>query len=208
MAREFSASELREIQGLTNSINKGMEELAANSDKRNKKLQREVDLTKTILGTIDDVESAEKAINRIRGQRNRTSQTDFGINRDIARELQFQQNIGARYIKTEIKTDKSNSRCKSTARDVGDSMKDSLESVQGMIQNIPIIGGALDSLTKGGFEKMNAVLDRGVRGFTVGFERGFRNVTAAGGNFTQAFSGGMKKGFGFAIGSAKNLAAF
>ena len=66
-----------------------------------------------------------------------------------------------------------------------------------MIQNIPIIGGALDSLTKGGFEKMN-VLDRGVRGFTVGFERGFRNVTR-GGNFTQAFSGGMKKGFGFAI---------
>ena len=207
MAREFSASELREIQGLTNSINKGMEELAANSDKRNKKLQREVDLTKTILGTIDDVESAEKAINRIRGQRNRTSQTDFGINRDIARELQFQQGIGADILKQRLKQINLIQDVNQAARDVGDSMKDSLESVQGMIQNIPIIGGALDSLTKGGFEKMNAVLDRGVRGFTVGFERGFRNVTAAGGNFTQAFSGGMKKGFGFAIGSAKNLAA-
>ena len=68
---------------------------------------------------------------------------------------------------------------------MGDSMKGSLDSVQGMIGDIPIIGGALDSLTKGGFENMNAVLDRGVRGFTVGFERGFRNITAAGGNFTQ-----------------------
>ena len=37
-----------------------------------------------------------------------------------------------------------------------------------MIGDIPI-KEVLDSLTKGGFENMN-VLDRGVRGFTVGFE--------------------------------------
>ena len=102
-----------------------MEELAANSDKRNKKLQREVDLTKTILGTIDDVESAEKAINRIRGQRNRTSQTDFGINRDIARELQFQQYIGADILKQRLKQINL-IQDEISSRDVGDSMKDSL----------------------------------------------------------------------------------
>ena len=204
---DFSASELREIQGLTNSINKGMEQLAANSDKRNKKLQQEADITKSILGTIEDVESAEKAINRLKGQSTRSSQKDFGVNTQLSKEYLFQQGIAGKILDNRIKQIKIIGEVKRQAQAMGDSMKGSLESVQGMIGDIPIIGGALDSLTKGGFENMNAVLDRGVRGFTVGFERGFRNVTAAGGNFTTAFAGGMKKGFGFAIGSAKTLAA-
>ena len=204
---DFSASELREIQGLTNSINKGMEQLAANSDKRNKKLQQEADITKAILGTIEDVESAEKAINRLKGQSTRSSQKDFGVNTQLSKEYLFQQGIAGKILDNRIKQIKIIGEVKRQAQAMGDSMKGSLESVQGMIGDIPIIGGALDSLTKGGFENMNAVLDRGVRGFTVGFERGFRNVTAAGGNFTTAFAGGMKKGFGFAIGSAKTLAA-
>ena len=204
---DFSASELREIKGLTNSINKEMEELAATSDKRNKKLKEEADLTKSILGTIEDSESAEKAISRLRGQAVRSSQKDLGVNTYLKHMLLLQQTIAKETLDNRIKQIKVIGEVNRQAQAVGDSMKGSLDSIQGMIGDIPIIGGALDSLTKGGFENMNAVLDRGVRGFTVGFERGFRNVTAAGGNFTTAFAGGMKKGFGFAIGSAKTLAA-
>jgi phage-related protein len=206
MAEQFSASELREIQGLTTSINKGMAELAAQSDKRNKKLEREVDLTKEILKNINSEEEGLKAIKRIQDQIVNVSSMDFGINRNLGREYQFQLDLAQQELAVRLKQIGVINSVKDASDGVGESMKNSLASVQRMIGDIPVIGGLLSNLSKGGFEKMNAVLDRGVRGFNVGFERGFRNVTNQGGSFTKALSGGLKRGFSTGIGSAAKLA--
>jgi flagellar motility protein MotE (MotC chaperone) len=95
---QFSASELREIQGLTTSINKEMAELAAQSDKRNKKLEREVDLTKEILKNINSQEEGLKAIKRIQDQIVKVSSMDFGINTNLGKEYQFQLDLAQKEL--------------------------------------------------------------------------------------------------------------
>ena len=60
-----NAEELREIQQLTNSISKVMSDMAASSDKRNKSLEREVSLTKSILSDIQSSEEIEKGLEKL-----------------------------------------------------------------------------------------------------------------------------------------------
>lgn len=202
---EFSASELREIQSLTISIGKEMDILAEKSDKRNKKLANEVDLTKKVLNTINDEQSAIDAVNKLKERALNTTKQDFGVNKEVSNELAKQQTLSQRVLENRIAQIRVIQSVKKASDDVTNSIQGSLSGIQDMIGDIPVVGGLLKNLTNGAFEKMNQVLLRGARGFRVGFERGFRNITASGGNFTQGFFGGLKRGFSTGFGSAAKL---
>ena len=202
---EFSASELREIQSLTISIGNAMDILAEKSGKRNKEIANEVDLTKKVLSTINDEQSAIDAVNKLKERTLNTTKQDFGVNKEVSNELAKQQTLSQRVLENRIAQIRIIQSVKKASDDVTNSIQGSLSGIQNMIGDIPVVGGLLKNLTNGAFEKMNQVLLRGARGFRVGFERGFRNITASGGNFTQGFFGGLKRGFSTGFGSAAKL---
>lgn len=204
---ENNINELREIQSLSRSIAKSYEDMAASSDKRNKKIQQEVDITKQILSTLNDEESVKKAILELEKRGVSIKSTDYGINNKLKDTLFQTNSLASQTLKIRLQEVQTVAKVKAAADDVGESMKSTLGSVQSMIGDIPVIGGALQKLTSGGFEKMNSVIDRGVRGFGVGFERGFRNARHGGASFTKSVTGGLSKGFKFATGSMKGMVA-
>lgn len=204
---EFSPDELREIQKLTESINKTMSKISDESDKRNKSLQQQANLTQQILSDLTDEESINNALRRLEVERRRNAETNYGVNRDLGSVFQMQQQLGSEILKDRIEQLKVIRRVKEESDSVADSMKGTLSSLQGMITNIPIVGGLLDKISKDGFGKMNSIIDRGARGFNIGFERSFRNITRSGGTMTQAVTGGLSNGFKMAAGSVRAMTA-
>lgn len=201
-----SIDDLREIKALTSSIAKTYEEIGTSSDKRNKKIQQEVDLTRQILSSIEDEESIKKALLELEKRQVEISQTNYGVNQQLKDTLLQTNQLAVQSITTRLREISILQQVKSKADEVGESFKNTLDTVKGLIGDIPLIGGFLEKFASPSFEKMNTLVDRGIRGFNVGFERGFRQVRASGGSFTKSFVGGFGKGVKMMSGSISTLA--
>ena len=98
-----NAEELREIQQLTNSISKVMSDMAASSDKRNKSLEREVSLTKSILSDIQSSEEIEKGLEKLERGRARILKSNYGVNQKMKNDLLTANKIAQDGLKVEQK---------------------------------------------------------------------------------------------------------
>jgi hypothetical protein len=201
-----SIQDLREIQSLTSSIAKTYDNINTSSDRRNRKIQQEVDLTKRILSSIQDEESLEKSLLRLKQRQNKISETNYGVNQRLKDILLETNQLAIQSLTTKMREMQILQRVRELTDEVGKSFKDNLSTIQTMISDIPLIGKFLQKFTTPGFEKMNTLIDRGIRGFGVGFERQFRLVRAQGGSFTSAFTGGFSRGISTMGGSVATLA--
>ena len=191
--------ELNALQRLTMSMakdmSKAMEEVAKQSDKRNKLLQKDANLTKKILNDLEKTGDAEKAINKIKGQENEVSKKNYGVNQKQA-QIYKAQLIAIRGIS---EGQKNAAIALQGVFDVTDEVASKfgglLEKTDNFIKKIPIIGPALSNAFKPIKEKGELAITRAAAGMKNGLIRQFTRAKAAGDDFATSLGKGLKGGF-------------
>lgn len=189
-----NADELREIQQLTNSISKVMSDIAANSDKRNKSLEREVSMTKSILADIQSSEEIEKGLEKLERGRARILKTNYGVNQKMKNDLLLANKISQDGLKVEQKKFEILNRVAKITNSVADGISDGIDNLKSEIEQIPILGKFFSKLIPA--DMLNAQIGKMSVGFTRGFSIMFKRGLSQGKGFMASFSGGMKAGFG------------
>jgi hypothetical protein len=189
-----NADELREIQQLTNSISKVMSEMAASSDKRNKSLEREVSLTKSILSDIQSSEEIEKGLEKLERGRARILKTNYGVNQKMKNDLLTANKIAQDGLKVEQKKFEILNRVAKITNSVADGISDGIDNLKSEIEQIPILGKFFSKLIPS--DMLNAQIGKMSAGFTRGFGIMFKRGLSQKKGFMASFSGGMKAGFG------------
>ena len=189
---DFSADELKEIQSLTSSIGREMDNLAKQSDKRNKQLSAEAGILKSIVTDLSSEEDIQNAIERIGRRKNTILKTDYGVNTKLKKELIDQNHYAGIGLAIKQKELKILSKVNSITNSVGDGIANGIDSLKSEIEQIPILGKVFSKLIpdlKPQVGKMSA-------GFTRGFGTMFKRGRSQQKGFMASFSGGMKAGFG------------
>jgi hypothetical protein len=189
---DFSADELKEIQSLTSSIGREMDNLAKQSDKRNKQLSTEAGILKSIVTDLNSEEDIQNAIERIGRRKNTILKTNYGVNTKLKKELIDQNHYAGIGLAIKQKELKILSKVNSITNSVGDGIANGIDSLKSEIEQIPILGKVFSKLIpdiKPQVGKMSA-------GFTRGFGIMFKRGRSQQKGFMASFSGGMKAGFG------------
>jgi len=189
-----NADELREIQQLTNSISKVMSDMAAASDKRNKSLEREVSLTKSILADVQSSEDIEKSLEKLERGRARILKTNYGVNQKMKNDLLTANKIAQDGLKVEQKKFEILNRVSKITNSVADGITNGIDNLKSEIEQIPILGKFFSKLIPS--DMLNAQIGKMSAGFTRGFGIMFKRGLSQGKGFMASFSGGMKAGFG------------
>jgi hypothetical protein len=189
-----SADELKEIQGITSSISKMMDSISEKSDKRNRALKQEADTMKSIASQISNVEDITKGIESLERRRNQIQKSNFGVNQKLKGDLLKMNQIAIDSLNTERRKVQVLQKVAEAAAEVGESMKDSINTLKSEIEQIPLLGGVFSKLIP--TDKINASIDGMTKGFTRGFGTMFKRNLSQGKGFVKSFSGGMTAGFG------------
>lgn len=190
--------ELNALQRLTISMvkdmDKAMDDVAKTSDKRNKLLQNDANLTKGILKDLEKTGNVEKAIARIKQQESQSSKKNYGTNSELAKVYQAQL-IGIRGIAEGQKEAAIAAKgVFDVADEVGSKFNGLLTSVDDFVKKIPIIGPAISNAFKPLKEKGELAISRATDGMKNGFIRQFTRAKKAGDSFATSFSKGISGG--------------
>jgi hypothetical protein len=191
---DFSPDDLREVQSLTISIGKAMDALSDKSDKRNKKIQQELNTLKSITSELESEESIQKALENLERRKGVILKSNYGVNQKLKQELVDQNVFATKALNLELKRVQITRKVAEAAQSVGDSMSSSIDNIKSEIQQIPLIGNVLGGLFPA--EKLKKSVGDMTSGFTRGFGTMFKRNLSQGKGFVQSFSGGMKAGFG------------
>jgi hypothetical protein len=191
---DFSADELKEIQSLTSSIGREMDNLAKQSDKRNKQLSAEAGILKSIVTDLNSEEDIQNAIERIGRRKSTILKTDYGVNTKLKKELIDQNHYAGIGLAIKQKELKILSKVNSITNSVGDGIANGIDSLKSEIEQIPILGKMFSKLIPN--DMLKAQVGKMSAGFTRGFGIMFKRGRSQQKGFMASFSGGMKAGFG------------
>ena len=195
MAREFNPRELGEIQKLTSSITKEMDRMLSQTDKRNKQLDDEIKATKEILENVTDEKEAREAIGKLKKQQESSDNKSFGVNKKIADNFKVVRSINRDMLDEAVDATKAYNKVQEAAGEIGNELISSLDSMQDMASEVPVIGGLLGKLSEGGFNTLKDKVGGIVEGFQGGFTKGFDQIRSNSGSVSQAVAGGLGNGF-------------
>lgn len=189
-----TADELREIQQLTSSINKVMEQMVTASDKRNKSIEREASLTKSILADVKSSEDIQKGLEKLERGRARILKTNYGVNQKMKSDLLAANQASQNGLKIEQKKFEVLSRVAKITNSVADGINNGVDKLKSNIEEIPVLGKMFSKLIPS--KLISGQVDKMSAGFNRGFSIMFRRGLSQGKGFMASFSGGMKAGFG------------
>jgi len=168
--------------------------MAAASDKRNKSLEREVSLTKSILADVQSSEDIEKSLEKLERGRARILKTNYGVNQKMKNDLLTANKIAQDGLKVEQKKFEILNRVSKITNSVADGITNGIDNLKSEIEQIPILGKFFSKLIPS--DMLNAQIGKMSAGFTRGFGIMFKRGLSQGKGFMASFSGGMKAGFG------------
>ncbi len=193
---EFSIQnqELKEMEYLTKSIGKAMDNIALQSERHFDALNKEVDLTTAILKTTEETGDIQGALNKLKNREGTILKQNWGINSDIKQELLEQNKFAQQALQIEMRRRDIVKQVAASAENVTEGINDAIDSLKSSISEIPVLGKVFDSLIpydsiKGGITKMGNDF---TRGFSVMFTRNLQQKKG----FIKSFSSGMTAGFG------------
>jgi hypothetical protein len=198
MADKKSQQEYNEVLKLTQSmlgeISRTMSDLSDESDQRNKKLSNELSITKQIVSSLESQEDIEKAIREIKSQKNTVSQTDFGVNSQLANVYMSQLDATEQILKTHQDTQNALEKVFTKTDEVGDKFKDVLNTGEEFLREIPLIGDMLGNAFQPLKDKSERIINISAHKFKKGFGDAFTSARASGSGFTTSFSKGLSSG--------------
>lgn len=191
--KEYNAL-LQVTQSMLGKINKATEDIAKNSDKRNKALSQESSQLQSIVGSIKDSETASAALNKLKKQEQDILKKNFGVNEKNKASL-LAQNIATQA--SIVKNQKAGQIIDAVGQQMTENMSkanEKLDEVSEKLEKIPIIGKGLSTM----FEpfKKNASKSIGAVGaqFTGVFNKSFSMALSRGASVATAFGGALTMG--------------
>lgn len=182
---------LKSTQSLLGSITKSMSNLSNETDKRNKKLQQDLDITKDIFSMMKKEEDVESAINLLVEQRNKILKTNYGANEKSKKSALGQ-------VDASISLLKSHQADIEVLKGVGaqldknkDKANEFVDELSGKLGKIPLIGKGLQSYFKPFFDKSKKIISKTFDIFRTGFASSFGSAT---GTTLQRFNAGLSGG--------------
>ena len=103
---------------------------------------------------------------------------------------------------------KAYNKVQEAAGEIGNELISSLDSMQDMASEVPVIGGMLGKLSEGGFNTLKYKVGGIVESFQGGFTKGFDQIRSNSGSVSQAVAGGLGNGFKAAGKSALKFGRF
>lgn len=193
-------------QSMLGEIGNAMGEIGDISDKRNKKLAEQVDLTKEILKSVKTEKDAQLALEMIRENNKEISKQDFGVNNKL-KETFLQQEAALEGI---VQAHQQSAKILSTVDGIADGIKDKFDGVlDGMlsdIESIPIIGKPLASLFEPFKDKITKQFGNVIGDFKGGFGKAFASARGSGMSFAKSITTGIGGGLRGAAGAARVFA--
>ena len=189
-----SADELKEIQRLTSSISKMMDSISDKSDKRNRALEKEAKIMKSIASEISDVENINKGIEGLERRRSQIQKSSFGVNQKLKANLLKMNQISIDSLNVERRKLEVLQRVNQISSDIGTNLSNSIDSFKSKIEEVPVLGKAIAKIIP--TKKLNAAIDGATAGFQRGFGTMFKRSLSQGKGFLKSFGSGMKSGLG------------
>lgn len=188
----MEAEDLKELKDLTSSLNKMMDELNDKSDKRNRALERQTQLTKRILGDIESEEDINKGLIKLENQKQGILKSNFGINNKLKDDAITMLNASQNSLKVEKSKIAVLRRVSAVTQGIADGISNGADGLKSQLEEIPVIGGMLSNLIPADSirNSMNALSGGFQRGFGTMFKRGL----GQGKGFMKSFAGGMRGG--------------
>jgi hypothetical protein len=194
-------------QSMLGEIGNAMGDIGAASDKRNKKLAEQVDLTQEILKSVKNEADALAAVELIRENNKQISKQDFGINNKL-KETFTQQQAALEGI---VQAHQQSAKILSTVDGIADGVKSKFDGIaDGLlddIKSIPIIGKPLASLFEPFKNKIKSQFGNVIGDFKGGFGKAFATARGNGMSFAKSVTTGIGGGLKAAAGSARIFAA-
>ena len=194
-------------QSMLGEIGNAMGEIGNSSDKRNKKLAEQVDLTQEILKSVKNEADALAAVELIRENNKQISKQDFGINNKL-KETFTQQQAALEGI---VQAHQQSAKILSTVDGIADGVKSKFDGIaDGLlddIKSIPIIGKPLASLFEPFKNKIKSQFGNVIGDFKGGFGKAFATARGNGMSFAKSVTSGIGGGLKAAAGSARIFAA-
>ena len=188
----MGAEELKELKDLTSSLNKMLDELNDKSDKRNRALERQVQLTKRILGDIQSEEDINEALIKLENQKKGILKSNFGVNNKLKSDAITMLKASQNSLKVEKQKIAILKRVATVSQGIADSFSDGADNLKGQLDEIPVIGGLLSNLIPA--DSIRNSMDTLAGGFQRGFGTMFKRGMSQQKGFTQSFVGGMRGG--------------
>lgn len=197
----MGAEELKELKELTSSLNKMMDELNDKSDKRNRALERQTQLTKRILGDIQSEEDINNGLIKLENQKKAILKSNFGINNKLKDDAITMLNASQNSLKVEKQKIAVLRRVATVTQGIADGFSDGADNLKGQLAEIPVLGGALSNLIPA--DSIRNSMDSLAGGFQQGFGTMFKRGMSQQKGFMKSFAGGMRGGM---AGLSKQLA--
>ena len=198
MANSKQQKEYNDLLGLTSSlvgkISKSMDDLGKQSDKRNKALQDETKLYQTIVGSIKDEVSAQKALNELKQREKEISKTNYGINEKDKINLLIRNKAAQDGINKSIQGNKVFDAVQDAVNDNMQKGVDKVDELSNKLGNIPIVGKGLQNIFKPFADDAKKSIGVAGERFTTFFKMKYNRVLKEGGTSQQALLGGLRVG--------------
>ena len=192
----FSAEnqELKEMEYLTKSIGKAMDDFATKSERHLNLLTNEADIMKKIVSNMSEGEDIQKSINRLKGRETTILKQNWGANSDIKDELLAQNKFAQQALELEMRRRNIVREVADKANSVTEGINDGLDTLKSSISEIPVLGKVFEALIP--FDKIKDGVTQMGNDFTRGFSVMFTRNLQQGKGFVKSFSSGMTAGFG------------
>jgi len=187
-----SADELKEIQRLTSSISKMMDGISDKSDKRNRALEKEANIMKSIASSLKEEEDLTKGIEALERRKSNILKSNYGVNQSLKSDLLKMNQISIDSLNVERKKLQVLSKVNQIASNIGNGLSSSLDKFKSQIEEVPILGKAIASIIPS--DKINASISAATQGFQRGFGVMFKRSLSQGKGFIKSFGSGMKAG--------------
>jgi hypothetical protein len=186
-------------QSMLGKIGDSMSEISQQSDKRNKKLQEQVSLSRQIVDSIGNEKDLEEALKKLKQQNKEITSQSFGVNESLKTSL-LQQNIAMQGVvkKQKLQQDVLN-RVSDITNEISDKFVGYLESIDDGLKSIPILGTALSNMFQPFKEKSERIIKAVSSRFVSGFKTSFIQSQAAGDKMAKSvgkgITGGLKSAY-------------
>jgi len=188
--------ELREMEDLTKSIGRGMDNLAEKSDRHLDILTNSTDMMKKIVDDMEDTEGLGKAINSLKEKEKELTKANWGLNEDLKKELLNQVTAAKEALSIEQRRRDIVDQVAKKAEDFGSAMGEQLDSLKSSLEQIPVVGKVLNNIIP--YDSLKKKIGQTTSAFTDKFSDAFTNNLKAGQGFTSSFTSGMTEGLGAA----------
>lgn len=193
-------------QSMLGNINKAMQDVEKSADGRNKKLKEQISLTREVLSSVKSEQDLVTAIQLLRGENNKISKTDYGINQELSKVFMAQSNAVSGILKKHKDSQKILDQVGTRVDSVKEKFNGIVDSISDGLGEIPLIGKTLSNVFKPMADKSKRMFNVIGEKFKTGFGKSFIDTLGKGESIGKAVQSGIGGGFSAAAKMASRFA--